>query len=238
MTGKRHTEAATLAGVVVNKLRLRIHNAVPRCREEQARAVIGLALFLRGRAVALVEPRREHRAVGIERKRLEPLADIVGRDRPDRREGRPAICRTRGEDLAVKCLVAERRERHDQVTVLVDYDLRPRIRAPVHVELLIGDGDRLGEIPPAISRVRYRDLAASEHRDPQLAVWSERGRYLGCTGQRDISATGLRCGLVHVMRRCRRLTKQQRDSGDLVHECLFHRNATFMPAMNARGDPA
>ena len=150
MTGKRHTEAATLAGVVVHKLRLRIHHAVPRCREEQTRAVIGFALLLRGRAVALVEPCREHRAIIVERERLEPLADIARRDGLDGSERLAAIGRARGEHLAIERLVAECRERDDQVTLFVDHDLGACIRAPVHIELLIGDGNRLAEISSAI----------------------------------------------------------------------------------------
>src|SRR3569623_2455771 len=105
-TGERHTKAAALAGVVADEVSFRVDRAILRGRKKQARAVVWQPLLLRGRAVALVEPCREHRPVRVERERLKSLAYIARRDRLDRRERRTAIGRACGEDLAVERLVA------------------------------------------------------------------------------------------------------------------------------------
>ena len=81
--GEGEAEAAAFAGVVLRHPRFGIGRAaVLRRREEQPRAVVFLAALLRRHAVALVEPGREHRAIGIEAERLEALAFVVRRDRP------------------------------------------------------------------------------------------------------------------------------------------------------------
>src|SRR6185369_10413169 len=76
--GECQTEPAAFAGVVACQPRLGISSAaVLRRREEQPCPFVFLALLLRGYAVALVDPGREHRTIRIEPERCETLALVA-----------------------------------------------------------------------------------------------------------------------------------------------------------------
>ena len=83
----------------------------PSTTQRTARRLHISARLLGRHAVALVEPGREHRSVGIERQRLEALALVARRDRLRLGKALSAVGRAGVEHLAVEGLVPEDRER-------------------------------------------------------------------------------------------------------------------------------
>jgi hypothetical protein len=89
-------------------------------------AGIGLAPRPGWGAIALVEPSREQRAIGIERDSLKTLTLGIGSDRTRLGEGQAAIIGARIEDLSIEGAVLEDRIGDGHTAILVDSDLRPR----------------------------------------------------------------------------------------------------------------
>src|SRR5262245_64996859 len=187
--GKRDTEAAAFAGVVVRDARLgHAGSAIARPGEGEGGARVFLVAYRRRYAIALVEPGGKHRPVGIERQRFETLALDVRRDRQRLGERAPAVARTAVENLAVESLVSESSECDGYAAVATDYDLRPCVRAPIEVERVGIEGDRRREAAAEIGGSCHRDAAAGRPGEPHRPVRCECRRHLGGAGEAGVGA--------------------------------------------------
>src|SRR5215212_10733001 len=110
-----------------------------------------MAFLVGGSAVALVEPCRKHGPVRIEGERLEALALAASGDRAQLGKCLSAVGGSCVEHLAVEGLVPEDRERQGDAAIARDDDLGTRIGAPIEIEPLFGDHDRLRKAMAAIA---------------------------------------------------------------------------------------